>query len=400
MLYAAFIWGVFIIIHAGAASDANDPFSGQWNVSLATGGGELSFRLDIVKEQAEYRTTIINGPEQIPEEANMDGEQLVISMPHFDSVLRLETAQDGLRGTWQKRRSKEELAVLPCVARPFEVVVCDNPEDFLGRWSVQFSDSDDQAVGIFQQFGEKHIQGTFLTTTGDYRYLHGQVVDGELTMSCFDGAHAFLFKARPDDDGGLSGVFYSGNWHQSSWKAVRDPQAELPDAFQQTRIRDARLLRQLSYPDLNGVQRSLADSELLGKVTLIELFGTWCPNCHDEAMYLTELRDKYADRGLKILGLAFELTGDFERDAKQVRRYRERFSVGYPILLAGTSDKEAATEQFPVLDRVRSFPTTLFVDQGGEIRAVYTGYSGPATGQAHQKLRERFESLIETLLEN
>ena len=51
-----------------------------------------------------------------------------------------------------------------------------------------------------------------------------------------------------------------------------------------------------------------------------------------------------------------------------------------------------------MLDRIRSFPTTLFVDQSGTVRAVYSGFSGPATGDAHTKLKQQFIDIIERLI--
>jgi thiol-disulfide isomerase/thioredoxin len=130
----------------------------------------------------------------------------------------------------------------------------------------------------------------------------------------------------------------------------------------------------------------------------VQLFGTWCPNCSDETRYLRELHERYAARGLSIVGLAFELTGDFTRDSQQVLTYARHHQLPYPLLVAGVSDKNKASERFPLLDKLRAYPTTLFVDARGEVRAVHQGFSGPATGAAHLKLREDFERLIETLL--
>ena len=102
---------------------------------------------------------------------------------------------------------------------------------------------------------------------------------------------------------------------------------------------------------------------------------------------------------LSIVGLAFEVTGDPVRDAEQVRIYQQRHKIDYPCLLAGTSNKEEASKQIPLLDRVRSYPTTIFIDKHGQVRAVYTGFSGPATGEAHTQLKQDFEAAIAQLLE-
>ena len=98
------------------------------------------------------------------------------------------------------------------------------------------------------------------------------------------------------------------------------------------------------------------------------------------------------------MGLAFEHTGEFDRDVEMVKRYIKRHNTQYPVLLAGLSDKSTATKQFPLIDKVRSYPTTIFVRADGTVRAVYTGFSGPATGEAYKKLRARYEELVEELL--
>lgn len=385
---------------------AEDRLQGTWRVSLETPGGPLPFRLVIAEIDGSLSAQIVNGPERIDVPIEVQGEnQFQLTMPHYDSQVDLRLSDDGrFVGQWTKRRGLKEIAQVPCLAVRGDQGIDPQlklaaPDRFLGRWSVRFADSDDPAVGVFQRFESgQEVIGTFLTTTGDYRYLHGGVIGEQLVLSCFDGAHAFLFKAELDADNGLHGGFWSGNWYQDTWTGQRNANAKLPDGFAQTLETGAKSWEELQFPDLRGQLQSLGQAEFRGKVTLIEIFGSWCPNCHDEAAYLKQLRAKYGMQGLKVLGLAFELTGDWERDAKQVRRYIERFEIDYPILIAGLSDKAKASQAFPVLDRIRSFPTTLFLDSQGEIRAIYTGFSGPATGQEHRTLRLRFEALIEKLL--
>ncbi|MFQ5502223.1 MAG: TlpA disulfide reductase family protein, partial [Phycisphaerae bacterium] len=267
-----------------------------------------------------------------------------------------------------------------------------------GRWKVRFSRSDEPAVGIFDQRPDGAVEGTFLTTTGDYRFLAGRYEAGRLRLSCFDGAHAFLFDASIQPDGSLMGDFQSRDtWHET-WTATRDDKVALPDGFKLSRATDRPSLENLKFRDLSGTLRSPADAAFAGTVRIIEVFGSWCPNCHDASAYLSELDHKYRDRGLSILGLAFEVTGDFERDARQVRRFIRRHGIEFPVLLAGLSDKKEASKALPFLDQVRAYPTTLFLKADGTIQAVYTGFSGPATGEEYQGLRRKFEKLIETML--
>jgi len=376
-----------------------------WHAWLETEGGPLGFGLEFEEREEGWRVYLVNEPERIPiDDVVWNERELRISIPHYDSLIEAKREGERCHGTWKKRRGKGELAVVPFHARrggalPQRPMLAVLPRHVGGRWAVRFSSDELPAVGMFEQaVGSKRLLGTFLTATGDYRFLSGHVNGAELTLSCFDGAHAFLFRATLSSEGELSGEFYSGNWWHETWTAVRDDDAELVDAFRQTSWTDRASLADIAYPDTSGRLRNLGDPELRGKAYLLQVFGSWCPNCHDEARYLVELHERYRDRGLSIVALAYELTGDFERDAKQVEIFARRHGVTYPVLVAGTADKGDATSALGVLDRVRSYPTTIFLSGDGRVRAIHSGFAGPATGHEHEALRGEFEGLIEELL--
>jgi len=340
-----------------------------------------------------------------------------IEFGSYDSTLRLEGEffprnGAGLSGTWSKNRGDKGIAQLKAVAPNivsnnwYEPVESDSPRaNFEGRWSVKFESSDELAIGEFVVWARKDdvdtgsAQGTFLTTTGDYRYLAGRV-DGDLMrLSTFDGAHAFLFHARMQDDGMIEGDFWSGNWHHETWTAVRDEDAQLPDAFGQTVIADEDALDDMVFKNLDGEPTRVLDvlDESGAKARIIEIFGTWCPNCSDAGRELVSLREQYGD-DLAVVGLAFEITEDFERSVTQVKRHHEHIGTDWPILIAGLSDKDKASIMLPVLDKVRSYPTLIFLNEHNEVQAVYTGFSGPATGDAYTEQRAHFEALIEGMI--
>ncbi len=382
------------------------PMYGPWDAWLESPGGRLRFRLVLEKGEGGPVAALVNGVERIevPHTALENGE-LVLDFPHYDSRVTAAVGPNGasLAGTWRKRRSNIQWTSMTfgAAARPpGGMPGRPDPaaERVAGRWAVDFSNSRAPAVGVFRARPDGGVVGTFLTTLGDYRYLAGRLDDDVLELSCFDGAHAFLFRATLGEDGTLAGDFWSGDrWHET-WTAARDGAAALPDAFAVNRVRPGATLAGLAYRDLDGETRDLGDPAFAGRARIVQLFGTWCPNCNDEAPFLAELHERYADRGLSIVGLAFEVTGDVERDLEQLRRYRDRWDVGYPLLLAGTANKASATRAFPYLDRVVAYPTTIFLDGAGTPRAIHTGFSGPATGAEHERLKERFVELVEELL--
>jgi thiol-disulfide isomerase/thioredoxin len=411
---------VLALVQAAAPAGGARAYS-AW---LTTPGGPLRFGLELDLRPGAARAFLVNGAERIAvPRVELSGDQLLLEMPHYDARIRATLHGSGaerLTGIWEKRRGPDSLAWVPFGAQslPPSIDLAAPPtgsEDVLtGRWRVRFETDPEPAVALLEQRGTQ-LNGTFLTATGDYRYLSGSVhysrrradaADGELpgcadiveidlTLSCFDGAHAFLFEARLVD-GRLHGDFHSGDWHHETWTAERDDSAALDDPFAQTRWNGTTKLAELVFPDLDGVPRNLAD--FAGDATLLVVFGSWCPNCHDEARLLAELDRKYRARGLRILMLAFELTGEHERDAAQVRIFQERHELELPFFLCGTADKAAATEALGLVDRVRAFPTTVFVGADGLPRAVHSGFAGPATGAEHAALVREFEQRIEALL--
>ncbi len=384
---------------------ASDLEAGPWRCVLESPGGELPFGLELSETEQGLAGVLVNGPERIPVTAvEHDGPSVTIRIDHYDSRItaRVFDGGRGLEGNWRKRSGPATWSELPFRAtagstRRFAGDTTDPAGSIGGRWSAKFASDDDRAVAIFEEHQDGIVTGTFLTTTGDYRYLAGSFHGNTLQLSCFDGAHAFLFRATLDG-GALKGDFWSRDTWHDTWTARRDPDAELPNAFEQTVWNERASLADLVFPDVEGNPRALTEAAFMGRGVLLQVFGTWCPNCYDETEYLVELHERYADRGLSIVGLAFEMTGDFERDAAQVKKYVERHEIPYPILIAGTSKKSDATKAFGALDRVRSYPTTIFLRGDGTVHSVHTGFTGPATGPAYDHLRQQFEWRIEDLL--
>lgn len=407
------MWSIVLTLTLAGAPLQGPPHElsdGIWRAWLDSPGGDLPFGIEFQKSVGGPKAWIINGQERIavPGVA-WEGEELVMDIDHYDSKIRAKVGEGGRRldGQWTKRRGSDRWTKMAFhatagVSSRFDIGAGRTSSPPLagvdGRWSVDFSSSPDPAVGVFTTYHQGSASGTFMTTTGDYRYLDGNFDGKKLRLSCFDGAHAFLFHADLKADGTLKGDFWSSDsWHET-WSAKRDEQAALPDAWLQTQWTGKVPLGKVAFPDLEGKRRALDDPALAGKARIILIFGSWCPNCHDHGELLAELDRRYRDRGLSILGLAFEHTGDFRRDSGQVRKYIARHNVTYPVLIAGLSDKAKASEAFPLLDRIRSFPTTIFMDADGKVRGVHTGYTGPATGDAYSRMRTRFESLVEQML--
>lgn len=384
-------------------------------VALASPGGELAFELETILGQPYM---ISNGAERVRVDAERTLDGWRIPLPPYASTVELVEDERGRAltdiligtGTWTRTGASGE-QVMTLSIGPWPYTIEDGqgsrgpayalegaPLDVAGRWRVQFARDTFPAVGIFEAAPDApgEVRATFITATGDYRYLSGTARGKTLALSCFDGAHAFLFRATLREDGALAGDFWSGaTWHET-WTAVRDPKAALPDPFGLVEVDHTVDLGELTYPGLDGTPRALKST--FGRVTLVQLFGTWCPNCGDAGLLLRELEREYGPRGLAVVGLAFEHGQDVAAHRARVAAYVERRGGGWPVLLAGPSDKAGARAAFPVLTRVLAYPTTLFVDEDGVVRSVHSGFAGPATGAEHDALRAAFRARIERLL--
>jgi thiol-disulfide isomerase/thioredoxin len=406
--------------HGASSSDpaAQGVKSGTYRVVLQSPGGDLPFELDLAHEGAAWAGYLVNGKERLRlNEVAVNGSHMEIKMPGYENHLSADANGEELQGelVLDKLGGKDQHIPLRAqlFAQPYRFFPeSSGPEstagktDVSGRWSVTFAEDDgktETAVGEFTQSRDV-VSGTFLTDTGDHRFLTGQVRGDELFLSTFDGAHAFLYKAKilaqPDlgRPSTLEGDFWSGSAYHERWSAKRDANAALPNAYSLTKMRAGAQGFEFAFPDLAGKLVTSKDPEFQHKVIVIALAGSWCPNCHDEAAFLAPLYRDYRAKGLEIVSLMFEHFGDFERAAAATERFRQHYGIEYTTLIAGISDKDEAAKKLPMLDRVYAFPTTILIDRKGQVRKIHTGYSGPATGEHYTQFVAEFKSTLDQLL--
>jgi peroxiredoxin len=396
-----------------AQSGANSGVKlGSYRVVLQTPGGELPFGLELVQKESKVVGYLVNGQERLLlREVKITGPHLEIRMPGYENVLSADATGDQLKGEifLVKLGGKnqhvplhaslgEKYRFFPSPAAVGKAGV--SGADVSGRWAVNFIDDSGAAEAAVGEFSQSHdaVNGTFLTTTGDHRFLAGQVKGDEVYLSTFDGAHVFLYKAKIAPDGKLAGDFWSGMAFHEKWTAKRDAGAQLPDAYGLTVMRAGVKHFDFAFPDLSGKTVSSSDPQFRGKVLIVALAGSWCPNCHDEAAFLAPLYKDYRGKGLEIVSLMFEHFGDFPRAAEATQRFRQHYGIEYTTLIAGISDKDEAAKKLPMLQSFVAFPTTIFIDRKGNVRKIHTGYSGPATGDHYIQFVSEVKATLDQLL--
>lgn len=382
-------------------------WTGDWRLSLQLPGGELPAGLELREENGALAATLVNGEERIALEVlQATPGVLELRFPGLETTITARREKDRLQGDVVMIKRQAVRQGIPFVASrgadsgffpPGEAPPAG--ASFAGRWAITFTDDDGATsigVGEFRQEGDA-IFGTILTPTADHRFISGQVRGDRVFLRSFNGGHAFLYHATLQGET-FTGDYWSGMaWHERL-DGRRDDSASLGDAENATTLRAGEDRLSFTFPDLEGRPVSIDDERFRGKVVVVTLGGSWCPNCHDEAAFFAQWYPALQPQGLEIVGLMFEQHAAFDDAAAAVRRFRDRYGVTWPLLIAGENDREQAARLLPQLSAVLAYPTTIFIDRQGKVRRIHTGFSGPATGEHHEHLKADFDRTVRELL--
>lgn len=379
--------------------------TGIWRATIEIQGQQLPFNFELTKDDdGGYDIYLRNADERLLlDEVNVAGDSIDIGLHIFDANIKASIKGDTLQGEFIKNYEKDFnipfTAVYGQSFRFERVKEQKDVPDFTGKYAVTFTHEFDttKALGIFKQQGDS-VTGTFLTPTGDYRYLQGNVVNGLMQLSTFDGNHAYIFRATKKEDGSLTGEFISGKNHMEFWEGVKDENASLPDPESLTYLKPGYERIEFKFPDVNGNPVTLNDEKYKNKVIILQMFGTWCPNCMDETMFLSPWYNENKKRGVEIIGLAYERKPDFDYASGRVKKMIDKLKVSYDFVIAGTNDKTQAAETLPMLNKVVAFPTTIFIGKDGKVKKIHTGFSGPGTGFYYEQGIQKFNETVNELL--
>jgi len=379
---------------------------GKWVAQLhREDGNNIPFSFDWKMEKGKQVWYIKNALEKIRvDNIKVEGDSFIVQMPVFESQFRFTLKNNNISGIWLKGGALKTL-ILPFSATmrnkrfPSNAVTKKN---ISGRWAVKFGpkDSIKLSVAEFIQKGNL-LTGTFLNATGDYRFLEGIVTKDTLLLSCFDGEHAYSFKALIENDTIINyGIFYSGARGKKEWTATKDSNAKVTHDSVAMFLKPGEERLDFSFKDLEGKQVSINSDRFKNKVVVVQLMGSWCPNCMDETIFLSDYYNKNKHRGVEVVALAYEYSTDWERSVNSLKKFQQRFNVQYPILITGvTSSDSLRTEKtLPQVTRIKFFPSSIIIDKKGKIRQFDTGFVGPATGSHYIEYKKEFDKTIDSLL--
>ncbi|WP_426166483.1 peroxiredoxin family protein [Sandarakinorhabdus sp. DWP1-3-1] len=392
--------GTIAMLFVQPVSAAPKSWSGSWRVTLALPGGPLPFGLEVRQGKAGVSATLINPPERMRvERVSLDGERLTLAFPSYGSLLLLvRGADDRITGIAELARSTGPASLAVTGQRGawrFEAQPARPAADLSGRWLMTYGKDAQRGLVQLRQTGTQ-VSGSVQLPSGDFRYLAGEVSGRKLSLSTFDGNAATLWTAVFDGKA-INGAQFTatGSPAGTAWTARRAGKTVVePVAVEKAKGRELAF----SFPDSSGRRISLTDQRYKGKVVVVTLGGAWCPNCHDEAVFMGPYATRRQREGLEVIALQFEYGTDKAKAFRLIDNFKARYKLPYPLLLAGEPTPESTKAALGALGPVKVYPSTIFIGRDGRVREVHIGWAGPATGMLNARAKADFDATVTRLL--
>ena len=388
------------LLLAGAALSPGTLFAAGkvWSGEARRDGLVVRVALELELQGAAAKAAFFNGEERVVSTAGkLEGQALALDFAHYATTLRGTLDGDTLRATYSTRSGPWTLELHPRRAEP---AWARGAPDIGGLWTLPVdSKKGEQAFRfIVRQQGPK-LSAAILRVDGDTGLLTGGWEGGKFRLDHFDGGRAYVLEVVPRPDGKLDLALQSPYGPQT-FTAVR-PQAAAAagiapsDFARHTRWKDPAQPFRFSAPDLTGRVVTEHDPRFAGKVLVVNVTGSWCPNCQDEAPFLAELYRRYRGLGLEVVALSFEEAEQLA-DPARLKAFVKQYGIEYSYLVAG--EPAQVHEKIPGAENLNAWPTTFFVGRDGKVRGSHTGFAAPASGEFHRQLRREFTGLVEKLL--
>jgi thiol-disulfide isomerase/thioredoxin len=394
-----FLCGLMLLL-ININAEAKDLKAGPWKFLLRTTNAEIPFIIDFEYDKQKVLTGLLhNGGETIKlkDITQKDGE-IVIPVANYEVTLEMSAQEDNtLSGSLVRNNKnpkvKQPVMAIHGVSERFKFKKEKPFIDLTGKWTFVMEDEEGKkspGIGNFKQDGN-HLSGSILTPTGDYRYLDGYVNDDSFEAASFDGVYNYLFKGKVRE-GKMEAAILSNS--KTKITGQKDAKAKLPDAYKQTEINELKFI----FPDLKGQAVSLSHKKFKNKPVIVQIYGSWCPNCLDEMNFLIPWYNKNNKRGVEIIALAFERSLSPEEATRQLLKVQKKMKVPYTILQAGSTAEDKPMDKIIGLTNFISFPTTIFLDKKHKVVKVHAGFSGPSTGEFFETWKKEFNQTVNGLL--
>ena len=383
-----------ILMLLGCSKEDFSPFKNYIGYLKANDSINIPFNFKL----SDSLMTITNSKESIKLILKNNNDSIRVESPFFEDFLMYVNLNDSINGYYYNNSLNRKILFF---AYPGEnrFNFDEKFDNFDGKWKVLFNHEGDEEFNsemIINQ--EKNlINGTVRTETGDYGFMEGAIDGNKISMSNFNGYRGYMINGYLKNDT-IKGYLYRGNYDIKKFIAFRDMEFKLSDPYGLTKMKKGYEKFIFSFKNADGKIISNSDKKFAGKVNLIQIMGSWCPNCLDESRYLSELSNQYED--INILAIAFEFADSEEKALKNIKKLKNNLKLDYDILLAqfNTSSKVEALSKLPSLDTLISYPTLIVVDKNQKVRRIHTGFNGPATGEKYINFKKEFEAFLKGLI--
>ena len=373
----------------------NTDLKGRWSLDLQIQKQAIPFVLEFLDNK---KVLLYNGKEEINLSYSKDkkSKKIKIEISGFDAAIVLSKVGNTLKGSWVKYNRKEEYKVPIFGMKQVnkKLLNFEKLNKIPKKWKMSIGSKDPQeGILLFTQ-GNEFTHASVLTQTGDYRYLTPTLTAEGLTLYGFDGVFAFLFKGKLKSNTEFAGTMFAGKSWSETFNAKPNKDFELKNPEGITSYKGD--FSKLFLTDLDG--KLYNPGEVSKNVKILQIFGSWCPNCIDETKFITKWRKANPNKKVEFYMVAFERSPNKAHAIKQIKKARKLYQIDYPILIGGYTKEDKLSKVLPGLENFISFPTTIFIDKKGKIRKIHAGFNGPATGKYFHNFSLHFNSFLDKLL--
>jgi len=387
-----------LLVGANSAAEPNVVLpSGLWDASVLVNGVQIPFPFELSANGETAQGAFFNGDDPVRStDGRFSAGSLSLRFAHYGSQLQATWSDGTLTGAYG-RIGKPPYAFQ---ARPHVAPAPSTGKvpNIAGQWEIAVkSAKGESAWRFFVRQAGASVTASILRVDGDTGALSGRYHDGKFVLSHFSGARPLLLEVTPKADGTLS-LLQNGSTQYDALKSKQARARNLPlppDPSRWTSVKDPSQPLRFSAPDLNGKTVTESDPRFEGKVVLVNVMGSWCPNCHDEAPVLEELYKTYRARGLEVVSLSFE-DAEQLKDPARLRAFIAAYGLDYTVLLGG--EPSEVSSKLPQAVNLSTWPATFFVARSGLVRGAHAGFASKATGTAHAELKAELRATVEKLL--
>jgi thiol-disulfide isomerase/thioredoxin len=388
---------IVLVACAGCRHEQSLPEKSFWRgtVELAP-GVPLPFQMNLDLTPARPTGYFLVGPERTPiPEIERNGNDLALKFSEYGAEMR---------GTWDGSEwSGNYLRIRSTGTKSFRFTASPESEpelparvDSIPEGNYQVNPTTVAKLWL----KDAAPYASFIATDGDYGLLEGRLAGRGIQFNRFTGWQAISIILGPAWDGTLRGKFYAAA-NDNPEDLNLQPRSDLdiqPPANEQTMMKDPAAPFAFSGVSSSGETVRYTDDRFKGKALIVDIMGTWCHNCLDEAPLLEKIQQEYGKAGLEIVGLAFEISDDRALAKKNLQLFKDRFGLTYTLLFCGSLDDDNIKKQIhSQIDHFFAYPTTIFMDRNHKVQFIHSGFKGPGTGTEFQGQVREFEELVKRL---